>query len=82
MEEVSFGLTGIVWNEEGRFWPDLNGLRWRKSVLARLKWLGMKEFSFGLTEKAWNGGSQFWPDWNSLEWRKSVLVDWNGGSQF
>jgi hypothetical protein len=37
MEEVGFGLTGMAWIGGSRFWPDWNGLEWRKSVLAELK---------------------------------------------
>jgi hypothetical protein len=45
MEKVSFGLTGIAWNEE--------------VILDCLEWPGMEEVSFGLTGIAWNGGSWF-----------------------
>jgi hypothetical protein len=34
MEEVSFGLTEMAGNEGSRFWPQWNGLEWRKLVLA------------------------------------------------
>jgi hypothetical protein len=57
MEEVGFGQTGMAWNGGSRFWPDWNGLERRKSILARLEWLGMKEVGFGLTEIASNEGS-------------------------
>jgi hypothetical protein len=50
VEEVSFGLTGISWNGGNRIWRDLNCLELRKSVSAKLEWLGMKDFGFGLTE--------------------------------
>jgi hypothetical protein len=56
MEEVGFVLTGIAWTGANRFWPNWNGLEWKKSVLACLEWPGMEEVSFGLTE---NGGSWF-----------------------
>jgi hypothetical protein len=87
MEKVGLCLTGMAcnkgicflpyWNglnEESQFWLERNGSKWRKSVLARLEWLGLKELSFGPTEIAWNGGSWFWPNLNGLEWRKSVLA--------
>jgi hypothetical protein len=61
-------------NEGSRFWPQWNGVEWRKLVLARLKWLGIEEVSFGPTEMAGNKGSQFWLQWNGLEWRKLVLA--------
>jgi hypothetical protein len=61
------GHTGMAWYRGGWFWPDWNGLEWRKLVLASLKWLGMKEDGFGLTGMAWNGGSRFWLDWNGLQ---------------
>jgi hypothetical protein len=41
MEEISFGLTGIAWNGKSQFWPDWNGLEWRKPfwpVLNGLEW--------------------------------------------
>jgi hypothetical protein len=34
MEDVSFGLTKIAWNVGSQLWPDLNGLEWKKTVLA------------------------------------------------
>jgi hypothetical protein len=34
MEEIGFGLTGMAWNGGSRFWPELNGLKGRNSVLA------------------------------------------------
>jgi hypothetical protein len=74
MKKVGFSLPRTVWNGIRRFWPDWNGYEWRKSVLARLEWLGMEEVSFGPTGLACNKGNRFWPDSNGLEWRKSVLV--------
>jgi hypothetical protein len=73
---------------ESPFWPDWNGVEWRKLLLARhelfrfeeacflpeKEWLGMEEVDFGLTIIAWKRGSQFWPDWNGLDWQKSVLA--------
>jgi hypothetical protein len=56
MEEVGFGLTGMVGNGGSRFWPDWNGWKWRKV--------------FGITRMIWNGGNRFWPDWNAFEWGK------------
>jgi hypothetical protein len=43
----------------GQFWPDLNSLDWRMSVLAYLEWLGMSKVDFGLSGMAWNRGSCF-----------------------
>jgi hypothetical protein len=34
MDEVGFGLTGMACNGGSRFWPDWNGLEWRKLGLA------------------------------------------------
>jgi hypothetical protein len=34
MEVLGFGPTGMAWNGGSWFWPDSNGLEWRKSVLA------------------------------------------------
>jgi hypothetical protein len=78
--EISFGLTGMIWNGGSGcsltetawnggcgFWPDWNGLEWRKSVLVLLEWLGIEEVGFGLTGMTWNDGSGFWSDWNGLE---------------
>jgi hypothetical protein len=59
MEEIVFGLTGMVWNGGGRFWPDWNGLEWGKLILAGLEGLGIEEVGFGLTEIACYGRSQF-----------------------
>jgi hypothetical protein len=59
MEEVGFVLTGIAWTGANRFWPNWNGLEWKKSVLVGLKRLGIEEVGFGLSRTAWNGGSQF-----------------------
>jgi hypothetical protein len=36
------------------FCPDWNSLDWRKSVLAKLEWLGMEKVSFCLNGTAWN----------------------------
>jgi hypothetical protein len=92
-EEAHFGLTGMEWNRINCFGPDwngleliksvlawCNGLEWRKSVLARLEWLGIEEVGFGLIVMAWNGGSRFWPIWNGLEWQMLVLalLEWLG----
>jgi hypothetical protein len=33
MGKVVSGLTGMVWNGGSWFWPDWNGLEWRKLVL-------------------------------------------------
>jgi hypothetical protein len=33
IEEVCLDLTGKAWNGRSRFWPNWNGLKWRKSVL-------------------------------------------------
>jgi hypothetical protein len=74
MEKVGFVLNGIALTGANRFWPNWNSLEWKKSVLARLDWLGMEEVGFGLSRMAWNGVSQFWTDWNSLEWMKLVLT--------
>jgi hypothetical protein len=46
----------------------------RKSVLARLEWLGREKVNFA-DQQAWNGGSQFWPDLNGLDWQMLVLAD-------
>jgi hypothetical protein len=74
MEEFGFCVTGMACNGGSQFWPDYNGLEWRKSVLAGLEWLGLEEVNFSPTEMAWNGRTQFWPDWNSLECWKSVMA--------
>jgi hypothetical protein len=74
MEEFGFGLTEMAGNEGNQFWPEWNGLEWRKLVVARLEWLGIEEVSFGLTEMPGNEGSRFWPEWNGLECRKLVLA--------
>jgi hypothetical protein len=70
----SFGLSGIAWSGGSHFWPNWNGLEWRKSVLAGLEWLGMEEVSFGLPRIARNRRNWFWTDWNSLEWSNLGLV--------
>jgi hypothetical protein len=56
----------MAWNKGRRFWPDLNGLEWRKLVLAQLKWFVMEEVGFNLTQTAWNRESRFWPNINGL----------------
>jgi hypothetical protein len=66
MKEFGFGMTIIAskggsllwpdWNGGSRFYPDLNSLKWRKSVLVGLE---MKEVGFKLNGMAWNGGSGF-----------------------
>jgi hypothetical protein len=61
MEEVGFPPAKKAWNKgswfwfdcrtwkgESQFWPDWNGLEWRKSVLARLEWLEMEKVGFSL----------------------------------
>jgi hypothetical protein len=60
MENVGFGLTGSAWNGGSGFWPDWNGLEWRKFVSAGL-------------ECFWNGRSRFGPDWNGLARQKSIV---------
>jgi hypothetical protein len=45
-----------------------------KSVLARLKWLGIEEDGFDLLGIVWNEVRRFWSDWNVLEKKKSVLA--------
>jgi hypothetical protein len=52
------------------FWNNWNGVDWRKSVLARLEWLGMEEVRFGPTVMAWNGES---PVCNALRKKLSYL---------
>jgi hypothetical protein len=48
MEKVVFVPTGMACNGRSRvFCPYLNGLEWRKLVLARLEWLEMEEVGFG-----------------------------------
>jgi hypothetical protein len=32
MKEIGFSPTGMVWNGGIWFWPDCNGLEWRKMV--------------------------------------------------
>jgi hypothetical protein len=46
MEEVSFGLTVMAWNERSQFGPAWNGLKWVKSVLALPEWFQMWEVGF------------------------------------
>jgi hypothetical protein len=66
MEEDGFGLTGMAWNRESRFWAVWNGLELRNLLLDKLKWLVTEEVGFNLTGMAWNGGSRFWPHINGL----------------
>jgi hypothetical protein len=62
MEKIDLGLTEMDWNGEIRFWPDWNGLKWSKLVLAQLECLRMEKVTFGWNGMAWNGGSWFWPN--------------------
>jgi hypothetical protein len=68
-------------NRGSRFWPNCNGLEWRKSVLARLEWLGMGEVGFGLTGMTWKGESWFWPNMEDGGFGLTGIA-WNGGSRF
>jgi hypothetical protein len=58
----------------GKYWADRNGFKLRKSLLARMEWLGMEEVGLELTGMDWNKIICFFPFWNGLEWRKSVLA--------
>jgi hypothetical protein len=57
----------MFWNEASRFWPDGNGLEWRKSILAdwnsldwrKSVWPGRKFWEI-LGERVRGGGTHFW----------------------
>jgi hypothetical protein len=74
---ANIAKTEVAWNKESQFWPEWNGLEWKKLVLALLEFLGMEEVGFGLTEMAWNRGSLFWPFLNAWNIRSLFLPDIN-----
>jgi hypothetical protein len=53
-------MTGTLGMVKVGFWPNWNGLEWRKTIMTGLEWHGMEEVGFC-------------PDRNGLEWRMSVL---------
>jgi hypothetical protein len=51
-EEVNFILTRIASNKGSRFWPEVNGLKWRKLVLTIMEWLVLEDKGFCLPRLA------------------------------
>jgi hypothetical protein len=62
----------MAWNRGNRLKPYWIVFDWRKSVLARHEFHGMKEVNFDLPGMAWNIRSWFWSYWNGSELMEDV----------